>query len=274
MRACTLEQSPPHAPGRRARWPLCALAVVLSLAACGDKGGLPVGGTCGTSSECSSGLCLQNTCVDPASDDDGDGLTNGLEGSLGSSASDVDTDGDGIDDPDELGPNSTVIDTDGDDEPDITESAVKDADKDCIPDQFDARNDIPDTDLSPLIDVVCKRDGLCGAQRDALSVTCPDLKTPACVYDNVVGFADPEAACDGVDEDCDGTTDEGFAPADCGPTATPFMTTTSGQSRGAGGFIGTGRFRAKLTVGPPIHGDAGDTRLRARLGVNPNDVPK
>ncbi len=274
MRALTLRQTPTLTPGSGVRWSLCALAVVVSLAGCGDAGKRPVGGTCGTSSECASGLCLENTCVDPASDDDGDGLTNGLEGSLGSSASRQDTDDDGIDDPDELGPNSTLIDTDGDGAPDITESAVKDADQDCIPDQYDARNAVPDSDLSPLVDVVCRRDGLCGAQRDALSVTCPDLKTAVCMYDDVVGFVDPEAACDGVDEDCDGTTDEGFAAADCGPTATPFITTTSGQSRGAAGFMGNGRFRAKLTIGSPVHGDAGDTRFRARFGVNPNDVPK
>jgi hypothetical protein len=276
MKARMLKPTPPPAPSSMARWPMgaSAMVVVVMSAACGDADKRPIGATCGASNECASGLCYENLCVDPALDDDGDGLTNGLEASLGSSASREDTDGDGILDPAELGPNSSLIDTDGDGEPDITESAKDDEDKDCIPDQFDARNAVPDSDLSPLVDVVCKREGLCGAQRNALSVTCPDLKTPACVYDGVLGYTDPEANCDGVDEDCDGTTDEGFSLADCGPTATPFITTTSGQSGGDGGFMGTGRFRAKLTIGPPIRGDAGDTRFRARFGVNPNDVPK
>ena len=60
--------------------PLSAVALVaVMLMACGDAGKRPLGGDCGQSAECASGLCLDGSCVDPLGDQDGDGLNNGLE---------------------------------------------------------------------------------------------------------------------------------------------------------------------------------------------------
>ncbi len=239
--------------------PLSAVALVaVMLMACGDAGKRPLGGDCGQSAECASGLCLDGSCVDPLGDQDGDGLNNGLESALGSNSNDPDSDRDGVSDPDELGNDLGLVDTDGDGKPDIIESATADVDGDCITDQFDANDGVTDSDPSPMLSQVCSRDGICGEQPGQLRVSCAS-GSAACVYDQVVGYANPEIACDGRDENCDGSVDEPFDGCDVAvrswiAPATSGVTTESN------------RHRALLGYGPPINGTTQSTRHKVVLG--------
>jgi len=245
---------------KRSMW----VAVAAALVACADPGKRPLGASCDGSDECGSGLCLDGACVDPLADADGDGLTNALEAALGSSAQDADSDGDGVRDPDELAPGQALVDTDGDGEADIIESAIADADGDCITDQFDARNTVPDADPSPMLSQVCQRQGICAAQEGRLRVTCPVAGGGArCEYDQIEGFADPEVACDGRDENCDGQVDEAF-PGGCqAPVRSWLAPATSGLR------TGTDRYRATLVFGPVPSATTTSTRYRATLGRVP-----
>ncbi len=75
----------------------------LSLSACGDDAvRRPIGSTCTASTSCESGVCGGGQCLDPARDEDLDGLINELESKLGSDPLRADTDGDGVSDRDEL----------------------------------------------------------------------------------------------------------------------------------------------------------------------------
>jgi len=116
--------------------------VVCALVACSDPKRRGIGATCDGAAECTSGLCYEGLCVDPTGDDDHDGLLNGIEIQLGSQPLVADTDDDGIPDPDELGPDFSLIDSDGDGKPDIIESAIADADHDCIVDQLDPHDGV------------------------------------------------------------------------------------------------------------------------------------
>lgn len=184
----------------------------VTLVACGDKGNRPIGGSCSSDAECVSSICAGGECLDPSADDDGDGLVNGLEAQLGSNPTLRDSDGDGRDDGVETEASANV-DTDGDGKPDIIESAVTDADGDCITDQFDVDDATPSTDLTPMLDVVCKLEGVCAGQRANMVLRCPD-RVATCVYSGVVGYADPEVTCDGLDENCDGQPDEAVPDRD------------------------------------------------------------
>lgn len=129
------------------------LALSFVLASCADEARRGLGETCGESGDCASGLCVEQRCLDPNSDDDQDTLLNAREALLGSSPSAADTDGDGKRDPDELDPTHTSApDTDGDGKPDVIESVHADADGDCLVDELDARDaqqDPPGCDDGP-----------------------------------------------------------------------------------------------------------------------------
>jgi len=189
---------------------VCALR---SAFACSEQDKRPIGGSCGDKDDCVSGVCGGGLCLDPASDDDRDGIINGVEAVLGSDPTKADTDDDGSDDGDEVTADLSGTDTDEDGKPDVVESSTQDTDGDCIPDQYDAQDEVANSDLSPLAKVVCTSSGPCATQRDVLSVTCA-TGTATCVYARVAGYADPEVTCDGIDENCDGDTDEGF-PVGC-----------------------------------------------------------
>lgn len=248
-----------------AAWLACMIMLWSGASACGDKGKRPLGGSCEQGEQCLSGACLEGLCVDPDADQDQDGLTNGLEIALGSDGGLSDTDSDGILDPTELGDGFALMDTDGDGKADIVESAIVDTDGDCIPDQYDADDGAPSDDKSPMIPVVCSLKGLCGEQRALLQAACPGGVGAVCVYAGVVGYAAEEVACDGVDEDCDGTVDD--VPGGCA-TGQPFITPGSG-----GRVVATSKYRATLVVGGPALGAPATAKHKVILGGNPVLAP-
>lgn len=121
------------------RTTLGALGVLLTLSSCTSGGAtrLPIGASCTAATQCASGLCGSSVCLEPAADDDGDGLVNSVEVALGTSALMADSDGDGVDDLAEVVTLSAPADEDGDGFIDATESATADADADCLVDQED-----------------------------------------------------------------------------------------------------------------------------------------
>jgi hypothetical protein len=240
--------------------------VALAISGCEDVGRVGIGGTCAAANECASSLCVDGLCVDPAADEDQDGIINGVEYNIGSDAGLQDSDADQILDPDELGPGLELVDTDRDGKPDIVESAIADADGDCITDQYDADDGTPNTDKSPMIAAVCPEFGICGAQWDKLRAACPDGGGAVCILDDVVGYANPEV-CDGRDDNCDGRVDEDF-PNGCGVPKTSFIAAGSG-----GKTVATQRFRATLAMGQPALKQTGTSRFSAVIGGNPALTP-
>jgi len=196
-------------PGKTA----ATLFTAILLFACGDGGTSqrPLGATCELASECESGLCADNRCVDPEGDEDQDGLSNALEVEIGTNPFDPDTDGDGSRDADELATDFSPRDSDGDGLQDAVESAKEDADSDCIVDQADRRNTTPDGATSGRLGDLCPaKIGVCGAAGAALRVMCPDgLDSPVCDFAEVPDYEATETRCDAQDNDCDGTVDPG-----------------------------------------------------------------
>jgi hypothetical protein len=237
----------------RVAGPVTASLCLVLVAACEINGATALGGVCTASPECIGGTCIDGRCVDPLGDADGDALLNGVELTLGSDPTNPDTDGDGLRDGEELVNFDAPADADRDGQADIFESAVLDADSDCLSDQLDPRNNEVDTDLSVLVPRVCKQEGVCRAGN--VSVRCEAL-VPVCNYSAVPGYSDPETRCDGVDENCDGRVDDAFRDrdgdgrGDCGPPLpTSGLTGISG-----GGMLTDGKRRVRLVVGGPSPG--------------------
>ncbi|MFO0744733.1 MAG: thrombospondin type 3 repeat-containing protein [Myxococcota bacterium] len=193
---------------------MSSLALGLAFAACGDSAKKrPIGEVCGNDGDCEAGLCLEGQCLDPEADNDGDGLINRVEGALGSNPLNPDSDYDGVRDNDEVN-GVDPRDTDGDGVADINESIVTDADQDCLPDELDPDNGTAATDLSPAVPTLCSRNGVCRSEIDQVTLTCDAEKHPVCVYTAIATYEAEESTCDGLDNDCDGKTDEGFRDSD------------------------------------------------------------
>jgi len=190
-----------------------SLVLVLALGACSDDPKKrPIGATCTDSEQCASGLCAESKCLDPDGDEDEDTLSNRLEVGLGTNPLAPDSDGDGTPDRDELDDALAHRDSDGDGTPDALESALLDQDQDCVVDQDDPHDDDPvEGRTHPAVTTACPAAGVCGAAGAVRAVRCPDgaTATPVCDFGGVPGYATSDADCDGVDENCDGTADEG-----------------------------------------------------------------
>ncbi len=193
-------------------WVAAALGIVLG--ACPDESRKrPNGSLCEDDRECASGLCVERLCLDPAEDTDQDGLINGLEAELGTSPFDADTDGDGKDDVAELTQDLKHLDSDNDGRPNALESAVVDRDGDCLVDEIDPAELVPD---SAVVAATCKSQGVCATATAQLKVLCT-TGTATCDYTEVSRYEAVETECDALDNDCNGATDErcGAAPLDC-----------------------------------------------------------
>lgn len=190
--------------------------LALGLSGCDEDKKRPIGGVCGGDAECASGLCYQGLCLDPAGDEDGDGLVNAIEAALETDPYDADTDGDGVRDLDELDADLEHKDTDGDGRPDAIESATEDADGDCVPDELDPADDDPVQGQGhPAVAEACPTAGVCGASGATLAVACPDgLEAPVCDFAAVPGYAAVDDDCDGEDDSCSGDADD---DGDCVP---------------------------------------------------------
>ena len=187
---------------------LMPLFLMLVMASCsiGKKG---LDESCTRDSQCESKLCVAAKCVDPWGDFDGDGLSNQEERILHTNPASPDTDGDGIPDGQELG------DSDHDGIIDALESAINDQDKDCLPDQFDPHNTKPDATSAQLAHWMCNHKGVCGMGAGYIQAYCKDKGTKqaqlVCDFSKVPNFETTEHTCDGLDNDCNGKTDEGFS---------------------------------------------------------------
>ncbi len=203
-RTCGRARSADHA----APAALAILLITLVGTRCGGGGVGPCGADL---SPCAGGVCLAGRCEPGAGDADSDGWSNADEVAAGTDPRNWDTDGDGVADGEEVGPDAAhPRDADGDGVPDAIESAREDADRDCVPDQADDRDDDPHPPADLVTKVNCARKGVCGAAFALVSSRC-DGGVASCDYSLVPGYQGVEDHCDGQDNDCDGQTDEGFA---------------------------------------------------------------
>ena len=155
---------------------------------------------------------------DPNLDTDGDGITDQIEGTVGTDPTNPDTDGDGENDSVEVGDPNNPNDTDGDGIIDALESSNNDQDGDGINDEEDPANTdpcIPDPNAGN-----CDQDndGLTNDEENALGTDPTNSDTDGDGYndgDEVSAGTDPLDPCDpddvlpecNIDSDGDGITD-------------------------------------------------------------------
>jgi len=216
------------------------LALVVLAGGCSELDKRAYGATCGVSKECADGvchrgfcsracddykvcggdLCIERRCHSRDTDLDGDGIDNGTELDLKLDPVEVDSDGDGLSDGLELGLPNAPTDTNGDGVIDALQSHTADTDGDCMVDAIDiAPLDGQVTNL-PTAAAYCG-EGVCAGALEQVSVSCRKgsptharvflgCRGCGCEASGIKGFEATESTCDGVDNDCDGQTDEGL----------------------------------------------------------------
>jgi hypothetical protein len=212
---------------------LCIVSL-LAVVACSE--GASIGDACTTSADCGGAVCItapnagQGVCRANDDDSDGDGLTNGLEVTLGSNPALPDSDGDGAADGLEHGPlGGAPADRDGDGIADLLESRSADIDLDCLPDEEDADDGGAPTPLA-LQRRYCPEIGVCATA--VLTVTC-DAGIAHCLIAEA-RYEAVETRCDGVDNDCDGIVDESTA---LGPVGAPCSDGVAGSPCAVGTVV-------------------------------------
>jgi len=206
---------------------LCGL--VFSLGCSSQESG-GAGDSCVVDGDCSAGNICQTKwydsmpyCIVAAGDDDKDGIPNDIELKIGTNPQAPDTDNDGVADKDEVGFDfSHPLNRDKDPHIDALESNVHDYDCDCLLDVDDPANETPATETD-LAYVACGKGVCAAATAEQLKAICPLFPvdpnkrncaiTPiTCDQSLVPGYEGKvETKCDGLDNNCDGVTDEGLS---------------------------------------------------------------
>ena len=185
------------------------------LTACSPATATPDGKSCTANSECASGLCSGSAlwheafvCRQGGGDRDGDGLSEAVEQRLGTNPVAADSDGDGLGDAQEVGDDvAKPKNADGDNRIDALEDDRADGDGDCLADPLDGHDGSLATGAElaafACLHGVCTQAsiGTCDAANRA--ITCQ--VGPDTAYE-----PGGELGCDGLDNDCDGLTDEGL----------------------------------------------------------------
>jgi hypothetical protein len=186
-----------HCAARRSILGLACAIVALCSQRCGDADA-PCEGA-----DCRQANGSQGTDFDEETDTDGDGLTDLIEGVLGTNPESIDTDGDGVDDLTEVGADLTnPLDEDSDGGIDAVESKVADQDADCLSDQSDSENDTVARVAAELFDEACCCGGACSELGIEIleGTRCDQSTSPPqliCVTD------EPDTDGDGVKDSCD-----------------------------------------------------------------------